>query len=303
MLVDAHGRVLIARRRPGTPGAGQWEFPGGKCEPGENVADALRRELLEEVGVEPTRSRPLLCFSHRYQDLQVLLDIHRVEAWRGEVHGRERQKLAWCRPDALGEYDLLAANRPVVAALRLPPVYAITPELADPGLVAAGVQGLLARGVRLLRLRAWGLPDAAYETLARQLQPAIAQHSASLLLDRDFAMCRRVRAAGLHWPAAKAQGMRPLPADYWFAVSCHDRSELQASVDAGADFAVLSPVAATGSHPGRAALGWHGFARMRADLPLPVYALGGVGEADLDSAWRHGAQGVAGIRAMWPGLP
>ena len=72
------------------------------------------------------------------------------------------------------------------------------------------------------------------------------------------------------------------------------------AADRGADFAVLSPVAATATHPGAVPLGWDGWAAARADHALPVYALGGLGSDDLDVAARHNAQGVAAIRGFWP---
>jgi 8-oxo-dGTP diphosphatase len=93
---------------------------------------------------------------------------------------------------------------------------------------------------------------------------------------------------------------RPLPADRWVAASCHDAQELAHAASIGVDFAVLGPVLPTASHPHAAALGWEGFAELIATVPLPVYALGGVGPGDLVAARRAGAQGVAGISAFWP---
>jgi 8-oxo-dGTP diphosphatase len=80
--------------------------------------------------------------------------------------------------------------------------------------------------------------------------------------------------------------------------SCHDAEELELAARLGADFATLSPVQATASHPGAAALGWDRFAQRVAAARLPVYALGGVGPDDLPRARAAGAQGVAGIRAF-----
>ena len=67
----------------------------------------------------------------------------------------------------------------------------------------------------------------------------------------------------------------------------------------GADFATLSPVLATASHPGAPYLGWDRFRDLVAELPLPVYALGGMEERHLETAWQSGAVGIAGISAFW----
>ena len=304
VLRAADGRVLIAKRRPGKPGAGKWEFPGGKREPGEAVSEALARELDEELGVHVRETRPLIRFAHDYSDRRVLLDIHLVESWGGEAYGREGQELAWSRPERLDEYDLLSANTPVVAALRLPSRYLITPAPDDDtaGFMAAAERALGA-GLRLLRLRAWHLDDDAYEALARELQALAAVHDAALLLDRDAAMVERVGAAGLHLPARALRSLkrRPLSPGLWLGVSCHDRADLERAIGLGADFATLSPGAATPSHPDAVPLGGDGVARAREGLALPVYALGGVGPGECDAAREAGAQGVAGIRAFWPG--
>lgn len=303
VLIDAQGRVLIARRRPGTPGAGKWEFPGGKREAGESIESALTRELREELGVAPRAARPLIRFSHAYSDRSVLLDVWRIEDWSGTAAGLEGQPLAWCEAARLFDYDLLSANKPIVDAIRLPTRYLITPEPdADRAGFLRRAESALAGGMRMLRLRAPNLDDDAYEDLAGELQIRAQKYGADLLLDRDAAMAERIGAAGLHWPAtAMAAGrQRPLPTDRWFALSCHNRQELEGALEMGADFASLSPVAATPSHPRAQPLGWEGLAAARAGLPLPVYALGGTSSAELETAWRHGAQGVAGIRAFWP---
>jgi 8-oxo-dGTP diphosphatase len=68
----------------------------------------------------------------------------------------------------------------------------------------------------------------------------------------------------------------------------------------GCDFAVLGPVQATDSHPGATPLGWEAFEALREQVSLPLYALGGMAPADIEQARRHGAQGIAAIRSLWP---
>ena len=110
-----------------------------------------------------------------------------------------------------------------------------------------------------------------------------------------------IDADGLHWPMGRliAQGQRPPLGDRLLAVSAHSVADLDAAIHYGADFAVLSPVAVTPTHPGAPALGWDKWADIRGDHALPVYALGGLGTDDLATARAHNAQGVAAIRAFW----
>jgi mutator protein MutT len=118
--MDAAGRVLIAQRPAGKHLAGGWEFPGGKLEDGEDRRAGLARELREELGIEAWTPRPLIRLTHHYPHKQVYLDIWVVRQYQGEPRGREGQPLRWCTQDELQTIELLPADGPIVAALRLP---------------------------------------------------------------------------------------------------------------------------------------------------------------------------------------
>jgi 8-oxo-dGTP diphosphatase len=118
LIADGAGRWLVNQRRPGTHLAGAWEFPGGKLQAGESRFDALRRELDEELGIHVLEAEPLLELVHEYSDKTVRLDVWRVLAFRGEVHAREAQKIEWVPLDDLAGLPLLAADQPIIDALR-----------------------------------------------------------------------------------------------------------------------------------------------------------------------------------------
>jgi 8-oxo-dGTP diphosphatase len=111
-------RVLIAERPAGKHMAGRWEFPGGKVSAGETEADALVRELREELGVTVSACRPFMRLSHEYDDRIVELSMWLVESFAGEPVGLDGQGLKWVLLDALGQEDILEADAPFVAALR-----------------------------------------------------------------------------------------------------------------------------------------------------------------------------------------
>jgi 8-oxo-dGTP diphosphatase len=119
-LIDADGRVLLAKRPAGKPMAGLWEFPGGKIAGNETPEAALIRELKEELGIDVAESclSPFAFASHRYEDFHVLLLLYLCRRWSGMVAGREGQKLAWVRPAKLVDYPMPAADKPLVAMLR-----------------------------------------------------------------------------------------------------------------------------------------------------------------------------------------
>jgi 8-oxo-dGTP diphosphatase len=88
--------VLIAERPEGKPGAGFWEFPGGKIESDESLEEALCRELNEEIGIDVSESALsyLLQLRIPYPPNVVFLDCFYFESWNGTPHGREGQQLA-----------------------------------------------------------------------------------------------------------------------------------------------------------------------------------------------------------------
>jgi 8-oxo-dGTP diphosphatase len=125
------------------------------------------------------------------------------------------------------------------------------------------------------------------------------QWKTRLLINADIELAREL-GIGVHLHAAQLRELneRPLSNAQWVGASCHDADELERAAMIGADFATLSPVRSTSSHPDALPIGWERFAELVREARLPVYALGGVGPDDLDRARAAGAQGVAGISAF-----
>ena len=299
-IVNQRDEVLVSLRPDHVHQGGLWEFPGGKLEAGESVQDALRREIHEELGIEIASQQPLIRIPHQYPERAVLLDVWKVEAFGGEPHGREGQRVEWRAIDQLHDTDFPVANRPIIRALQLPEKYLITPEPVDNDFIAH-LQACLARGIRLVQLRARKLDEQRYMNLAQQAVACCHAAGAKLLLNADASLVEQLNADGVHLDSRRLQhaSQRPLPDNLLVAASCHSRQELDKAQQIGADFALLSPVLATASHPDASPLGWEAFAESVAQVALPVYALGGMQPAHCETAIAHGAQGIAAIRALW----
>lgn len=95
ILLRADGAILLSTRPPGKPYAGYWEFPGGKLEAGETVEQALRRELIEELGVTIGPGSVWKVTEHDYPHALVRLHWCKVWEWTGEFEMREGQAMAW----------------------------------------------------------------------------------------------------------------------------------------------------------------------------------------------------------------
>ena len=119
-LIDADDRVLIARRPPGKPMAGLWEFPGGKVGPGETPEDALIRELKEELAIEVCDDclAPYVFASHSYDDFHLLMPLFACRKWGGIPQSREGQALKWVRKEQLRDYPMPPADVPLIPILR-----------------------------------------------------------------------------------------------------------------------------------------------------------------------------------------
>lgn len=119
-LIDADGRVLIARRPPGKAMEGLWEFPGGKVDAGETPEAALVRELKEELGldVETACLAPFAFASHSYEDFHLLMPLFACRKWAGTPAPLEGQELRWVRPAELFRFEMPPADAPLAAQLR-----------------------------------------------------------------------------------------------------------------------------------------------------------------------------------------
>lgn len=119
-LIDTDGRVLICKRPEGKQLAGLWEFPGGKVERDETPEACLIRELDEELGIQVGQAclAPFVFASQDYEGFHLLMPLYLVRRWEGRVTAREHEALAWVKPNRMGEYQMPAADTPLVAWLR-----------------------------------------------------------------------------------------------------------------------------------------------------------------------------------------
>ena len=262
----------------------------------------LSRELREELGVCPMEHRPLIRVAHQYSDRGVLLDVHAVTRWQGSPVGREGQPLAWAEPETLRDYPMPEADRPVVSALQLPSQYLITPPaVKDRSAFMGTLESRLRTGVRLLQLRVFGLSQMELLDLGRSVCDLAHAYQARVLLNGSAQTAVRIGADGVHLSsrALSEHQARPVAPDQLLAASCHSPEDLAMAAGLGVDFAVLSPVLPTPSHPDAEPLGWSRFAAWVDAAVVPTYALGGMQDRLTETAWAHGAQGIAGIRGLW----
>lgn len=315
VILRSDGMLLLGQRPVGKPWSGWWELPGGKLEPGESVAQALTRELKEEIDIDVQVQRPWVTYVHHYPEKTVRLAFQIVTQWAGSPRGMEAQQLQWVRVDQAHQVpDLLPATLPVLRWLSLPERYGIT-HIGHPDGVDDFLQRLdraLTDGLRLVQFREplWpaGPADDALHQVLRRVAARCRAHGARLLVNSVHPHQWSDDADGIHLRAGDAAARQAARRSggaiaersrcTLLGVSAHSASEIACARALDADFVVVGPVLPTASHPDAPGLGWTGFTATVADAGLPAFAIGGQSLATLPAAHAAGAHGIAGIRAF-----
>lgn len=301
--------ILISCRADDVHQGGLWEFPGGKVERDETVVEALARELQEELGIEIDKSssslEPLIEIHHDYGDKQVFLDVWRVSEFNCEPHGKEGQPVQWVPLSRLHAFDFPAANQPILDACQLPRRYVITPSYLDLSEAKTDIFRLIDEGAAMILLRQPQLDSGAYLKWADELIPLCHEHRVKLLASGAPCLLKHHEFDGIQLPWLEAskrlnetETSRLFSKDLILGVSCHSEEEIAQTERLGANFATLSPVQTTQSHPEASPLGWQRFSDIVHHAKLPVYALGGMCADDYNQAINAGAQGLSGI-SLW----
>ncbi len=293
------GEFLLAQRPPGKVYEGWWEFPGGKVETGEPVAEALSRELREELGIEVRRAYPWITRTYVYPHGNVRLHFYRVVDWQGQPQSREGQAFAWQRMPGLTVSPVLPANGPILGALALPLLLGITPaEIPDESDFLSALDEALKDGLRFVQIRVPALSADRCRAFSETVSARVLAAGGRVVGNRGNAWTSATD--GIHLRAADLMALDARPAGDLVGASCHGVEELEQAERLGLDYAVLGPVLATASHPGQAGIGWQRFTELAAGRSLPVYAIGGLSAEDLPQARAAGAHGIAAIRSVWP---
>lgn len=113
-FIKKGGQILVGQRPENNSLAGQWEFPGGKIEIGENPEEALARELSEELGIEAEVGELKLACTHSYGDVNILILFYEILYWKGEPKPKHHLMIEWIHPEELSERSIPEANRRIL---------------------------------------------------------------------------------------------------------------------------------------------------------------------------------------------
>ena len=116
-VIYREDKIFLTRRHKEAHQGGKWEFPGGKVESQESVAQALLRELKEEVAIDVLACLPLTVVEHDYGDKKVKLEVFLVDNFVGEPIAQEGQEQQWVDISTLTDLNFPEANQPIIASV------------------------------------------------------------------------------------------------------------------------------------------------------------------------------------------
>ena len=303
IISNDNDEVLLAKRPHDVHQGGLWEFPGGKQEPEEEIQNALKRELMEELGLIVKKARPFIKLYYEYPEKSVVLNVWLIQEWEGMPFGKEGQTIQWYSKNRLDDVDILPANQNIIKAIRLPSLYIISPCPAEDRLdeYISEIEKCIIAGARLIQLHFHEEIYRLHPEIVEAILAVCNANNAILLINSMPTTAVSLNAHGVHLNSVRLLQLneRPLDRGFWISASCHNQNELSHAERIGVDFAVLSPVLVTSSHPDAMLMGWKKFSKLVEHANIPIYALGGMLPMHMEMAWKNGAQGIAMLSGIW----
>ena len=302
IIINSSGQVLLSKRPRHVHQGNLWEFPGGKFMPGEDSRSALYREIFEELGLQVLKARPFIQLHYNYPEQNTILHVWLIMEWSGMPRSKEGQPLKWVDKSELSKHDFPPPNEMIIRALQLSRLYLISPgPQGDISYFYCEMENCINAGAKLIQLRCTEELFHNGPEIITKVLSICRENNARLLLNSSPATAVTYNVDGVHLNSTRLVQLNERPLDQKFLVSasCHSQNELAHASRIGVDFAVLSPVKNTPSHPGAEPLGWKKFSQLVYSSNIPIYALGGMQPEDLQTAWNHGAQGIAMLSGVW----
>ena len=321
-VIHFNNQYLLGFRHASQHQGNRYEFVGGKIEPNETPKQGLIREVHEEIGLDIAQNTAVKMgvIRHDYADKSVALHVFKIQVSQAQFEGlqqskgKEGQAVTWVHQSDLlaNQYPLPDANARILEWLKLPNTIYITqpldsfvgvdkwvdfysqklphdahcylrPQTSDENATAM-IDDLLTIRADITPIIQYATRERLFERLDAWLKNGMVHLNHQQLMTLDFSS---------------------LSKNCRYFASCHDQHSLSRLNTLATSYTVmgcfLSPVKATPTHPETfqsEGMGWQTLGELAKICDVPVFALGGVEQADLATAYEHGATGIAGIRLL-----
>lgn len=325
-VIHFNNQYLLGFRHASQHQGNRYEFVGGKIEPDETPTQGLIREVYEEIGLDIAQDTAVKMgvIRHDYADKTVALHVFKIQVSQAqfdglqEGKGKEGQAVTWVHQSDLvaNQYPLPDANARILEWLKLPNTIYITQPLDS--LVSVD---------KWIDFYSQKLPQGAH----CYLRPQTSHENATAMIDGLLRIRADITPIIQYPTVERLFGRLPERLDAWlkngmvhlnhqqlvtldflnlsknfrYFASCHDQHSLSRLNTLANSHTVmgcfLSPVKATPTHIETfqsGGMGWQAFGELAKLGDVPIFALGGVGQVDLATAYEHGAMGMAGIRLL-----
>ena len=303
IIKNSKQEILVSRRKFDAHLGGLLEFPGGKVKKNETPADALRRELVEELNIQLIGSTPLIQIPYNYSDRDILLDAYLVSEYSGEVTANEGQEIYWKSIESLSDDDFPAANFGLIRALKLPKTFPVTPSYSqDTEKFLEKFECVVSKdSINIIQLRSHELALTEYVKLAKQCAALCSNYGVQLIVNSEVNSLNEAQAAGMHLTSDKLLNTkkRPVGETKLVGASCHNQIEVEHANMLGLDYIFIGPVIEKNFSDNSKILEWDGFAVLAKNSLIPAYSIGGLSETDIGACVSHGGHGIAAIRSFW----
>lgn len=118
LIWNQEGKILIDKRQAGGTFGGLWEFPGGKKEIDETIQACIKREILEELGIEISVEEHLITVDHNYTEVRITLEVYHCRYLQGTPQTIECDEFRWVTLDEIGQFTFPKANEQIITAIR-----------------------------------------------------------------------------------------------------------------------------------------------------------------------------------------
>ena len=153
--------------------------------------------------------------------------------------------------------------------------------------------------MRLIQVREKAISKNAFIELTKEIIQMAGNFDAKVMINSDINLAYKLNADGVHLNSSLLHRLSEIPKDLIVSASCHSRRDIEKAMTMDVSFVVLSPVQKTQSHPNTTPIGWDSFSKITQNYSIPIYALGGMKQNDIENAFNAGAIGIASQRAIW----